>query len=341
MKLKVGELAKRSGLTVRTLHHYDDIGLLKPSARSESGYRLYQRADIARLHQIQALRRFGMSLADIGAFLANPDSPLSGIVAQQIAALDRQIDQATLLRAQLAQLQQQLAQGEEPELADWLTTLELMTMYDKYFSKEELSRLPFFQQSDVRRDEWQAMIAQVRALMDAGVPAADPRAQQLSRDWMVMLERDTAGDADVAVRLHAMLEQEPSVQLQSGVTPEIRQYVSQAFSTLKQAAYAKYLDADEMQRMRENAGKDAARWPALVAGVRRLMDAGAAPDDPAMQALAREWLELFRNFAGDKPETRDRLRSAYQQEPLLLTGTWMNEELMAFVRASAQSLQAG
>jgi MerR family transcriptional regulator, thiopeptide resistance regulator len=72
MLLKVGELAKRAGLTVRALHHYDDIGLLRPSARSDAGYRLYDRNDIARLHQIQALRRFGVALSDIGAFLASP-----------------------------------------------------------------------------------------------------------------------------------------------------------------------------------------------------------------------------------------------------------------------------
>lgn len=72
MQLKVGELAKRSGLTVRALHHYHAIGLLSPSARAENGYRLYGRDDIARLHQIQALRRFGLSLAEIGAFLDQP-----------------------------------------------------------------------------------------------------------------------------------------------------------------------------------------------------------------------------------------------------------------------------
>ncbi|NDY74733.1 MerR family transcriptional regulator, partial [Desulfobacter hydrogenophilus] len=70
MLLKVGELARRSGITVRTLHHYDAIGLLTPSARSDSGYRLYNRDDIARLHQIQAMRRLDLSLADIGALLA-------------------------------------------------------------------------------------------------------------------------------------------------------------------------------------------------------------------------------------------------------------------------------
>ncbi|KQN67535.1 hypothetical protein ASF04_17235 [Duganella sp. Leaf61] len=78
MLLKIGELAKRTGLTVRTLHHYDAIGLLQPSARTDAGYRLYNRTDIARLHHIQALRKFGLSLADIGASLDRPDLPLEG-----------------------------------------------------------------------------------------------------------------------------------------------------------------------------------------------------------------------------------------------------------------------
>ena len=87
MLLKVGELARRSGLTVRTLHHYDSIGLLKPSGRSDAGYRLYNRDDVARLHQVQALRRFGMTLADIGHFLAKPDTSLPDLIARQIDAL--------------------------------------------------------------------------------------------------------------------------------------------------------------------------------------------------------------------------------------------------------------
>ena len=101
MLLKVGDLAKRCGLTVRMLHHYDSIGLLTPSARSDSGYRLYDKADIARLHQIQALRRFGMSLADVGAFLASPGVPLTTIMERQIAMLDQQITQASVLRDRL------------------------------------------------------------------------------------------------------------------------------------------------------------------------------------------------------------------------------------------------
>ena len=69
MLLRVGELAKRTGVTVRALHHYDSIGLLQPSARSEGGYRLYDRDDVARLHGIQTLRRLGVPLAEMTQLL--------------------------------------------------------------------------------------------------------------------------------------------------------------------------------------------------------------------------------------------------------------------------------
>jgi len=63
------------------------------------------------------------------------------IVGKQLEFLERQIDQSTKLHNRLHQLQDQLTRGEEPALADWLTTLEMMTMYDKYFSADELKHL--------------------------------------------------------------------------------------------------------------------------------------------------------------------------------------------------------
>lgn len=65
----VGELARATGLTVRTLHHYDRIGLLQPTDRSPSGYRLYGREDVRRLYRILALRQLGLGLKDIDARL--------------------------------------------------------------------------------------------------------------------------------------------------------------------------------------------------------------------------------------------------------------------------------
>ncbi len=89
MLLKVGELARRSGMTFRTLHYYDSIGLLIPSARSDAGYRLYNRADITRLHHIQALRRMGVTLAEIAALLARSELSLPAVIAQLMSRAGR------------------------------------------------------------------------------------------------------------------------------------------------------------------------------------------------------------------------------------------------------------
>ncbi|MEU1685299.1 MerR family transcriptional regulator [Micromonospora sp. NPDC005707] len=63
---RIGELRRRTGLTVRTLHHWDHVGLLRPSARTSSGHRLYDERDVGRLYRIVALRELGLPLETIG-----------------------------------------------------------------------------------------------------------------------------------------------------------------------------------------------------------------------------------------------------------------------------------
>ncbi|WP_437741074.1 MerR family transcriptional regulator [Sorangium sp. So ce1504] len=137
MFLKIGELARRTGLTVRALRHYDEIGLLVPSGRSMGGYRLYDRKDVARLYRIQALQRLDLSLADIQDLLDNAAGGLSEVVARQVAQLDREILQASALRTHLLAVQGQLQANEEPGIDDWLVALESMVAGSKYFSEDE------------------------------------------------------------------------------------------------------------------------------------------------------------------------------------------------------------
>jgi DNA-binding transcriptional MerR regulator len=340
MMLKIGELGKHTGLTVRALHHYDAIGLLKPSARSDAGYRLYNRHDIARLHQIQALRKFGLSLADIGTYLARPDQPLATVVAQQITMLTRQIDQASTLRARLVDLQQQLAQGQEPELASWLTTLELMTMYDQYFSQEELQQLPLYHAADAVKAEWETLVDAVRALMASGAGPEDPRAQALAQQWMTMVVRDTAANPVLFAKLNAMHEQEPLVQDETGITPAVMQFVIAASGAHKLAIYRKYLNDDEFEFLRANIGKRASEWPPLIAQVQSAMDQGIAPAAPQAQALARHWFDLFRSFAGDNPATQQKIRKALTNEPGLTDTGFVTAAMRDYVRAAMMAMAA-
>jgi len=66
---RIGELASRTGLTVRTLHHYDRIGLLRPGRRTPAGHRVYGESEVQRLYAIVALRSLGMPLARIAETL--------------------------------------------------------------------------------------------------------------------------------------------------------------------------------------------------------------------------------------------------------------------------------
>ncbi|NKY40798.1 MerR family transcriptional regulator [Cellulomonas septica] len=87
---RVGDLAALTGLTVRTLHHYDDVGLLRPD-RTAAGHRVYRRAHVERLYRISVLRRFEVSLDDIGAALDDPGWTLDGALRTHLVELEDQV----------------------------------------------------------------------------------------------------------------------------------------------------------------------------------------------------------------------------------------------------------
>src|SRR5437016_7975257 len=90
--LKVGELARRTGLTIRTLHHYDEIGLLKPSLHTEAGHRLYTAGDVARLQQVVSLRQLGFALEEIHACLDRPEFAPLEVIGLHLARLREQME---------------------------------------------------------------------------------------------------------------------------------------------------------------------------------------------------------------------------------------------------------
>jgi len=339
MELTVGELARRSGLTVRTLHHYDAIGLLVPSLRSAAGYRLYDRANIERLHRIQALRQLGLSLADIGVALSGPEPPLAELIDRQLVQIDREMVRAERLRGKLVQLRAQLASGQPPDLAEWLDTLELMTMYENYFSAEEIKQLPLLHDADTRA-EWSAMVSAVQAALDRGVSPDAPEAQILALRWMRTLYRDTHGNPDFLVRLNNMHDNEPGSWDAMGVTTVVRGFVEQAFVEGRLAIYQRYLKPDEFAFMRQHYGATFNEWPPLLVALRKAMADGVRPDQPQALALGERWVTLFRRYAGDDPGTHERIREAHAKEPDLTDSSWADEAVIGYVRSIIAALQA-
>ena len=126
----MGELAQRTGLTVRTLHHYDEIGLLKPSLHTEAGYRLYTAGDVARLQQVLSLRQLGFTLEEVRGCLDRPGfSPLE-VIGLHVARLREQIELQRRLCERLDAIAAHLALAGEVSADEFLDTIEEMTMLE-------------------------------------------------------------------------------------------------------------------------------------------------------------------------------------------------------------------
>jgi DNA-binding transcriptional MerR regulator len=326
--LKVGELAALASLTVRTLHHYDSIGLLRPSARSDAGYRLYDRDDVARLHQIQALRSFGMSLADIGLYLDSPQGSPLAVVERQLAALDRQMREAEQMRKHLRRLHAELANGGQPDLSTWLDSLEQMSMYEKYFTQDELARLPMYHDEAVKA-QFKGLVEEAAELVRTQVAPDSDTARDFGRRWLDTFGRGTGGDAELAARVNLMVTREKG---SPDVPEELMRYVMAVIGELKYAIWSRYLAPDVIARMRSHYASRGHEWAVLIGQVREQMRRDPDAAQPASHALGHQWMALFHDMVGTDPQAVAGFRRAIEVEPMLRKGSGVSDEAIAWLR---------
>lgn len=144
--VKVGELATVTGLTVRTLHYYDEIGLLSPSGRSGAGHRLYSTDDVQRLYRIGLLRGLGLRLEEVAAALDDPAWDLTGVMNRHIGQLDRKLAVGHRLRQRLSTMVATLTDQRSLETRELLDTLEDMAMLDTKIQR----RIPTLAYADIK-----------------------------------------------------------------------------------------------------------------------------------------------------------------------------------------------
>jgi len=138
---RVGELAQATGLSIRTLHHYDEIGLLCPSERSPSGHRQYDAADVRRLHRVLALRGFGLSLAEVGQVLDGAVSDVRELIRRQLELVEEQIAAATKVQHKLRGVLTGLEQTDEPSAQTVIELIEVMTAMTRALTRQEFDDL--------------------------------------------------------------------------------------------------------------------------------------------------------------------------------------------------------
>ncbi|HEM6923464.1 MerR family transcriptional regulator [Providencia sp. PROV110] len=327
MLFQVGEIAEKTGLTIRTLHHYEEIGLLLPTARTDAGYRLYNMQCIERLTQIQLLRQVGVKLKDIGELLDGQSGDIASLLQERIALLTEQMEQMATLRYRLEQLHRQMQTGDVLTQADWFSVLEMMSMFDKYFTPQELEQLPLYTAHTLKNQEWQQRIATVSQLMEQGAAPQSTEVQQIAHEWMTALERDTGGNPDFFARLNQIHLSDNTLAYSSGISVAMIQYVAEGFSEYQLSLFKPHLTAAQFALVRQHYFASGQVWPELIAGLYNAMKARKSPDSEEVQQLAKTWLAMFNQFTGKDPELQEKIRMVYREEPRISQGTWMTPEI--------------
>jgi MerR family transcriptional regulator, thiopeptide resistance regulator len=201
---RVSEFATATGVTVRTLHHYDRIGLLKPSCRTESGYRLYGRADLERLQQIVALKFVGFPLNQIKDLLdRRPIGVLTALRMQRMVISGR-LEQLRHALSAIEAAESQAQQGGTPDAESLKKIIEVMEMpndpkwMEKYYDEAALAEHkkqwnPAMQEEVTR--EWTELIAEVESSLHEDPAGA--HAQSLAQRWNELVGRFTQGKPQI------------------------------------------------------------------------------------------------------------------------------------------------
>ncbi len=201
------EFAELAGVTVRALHHYDRLGLLKP-LRNGSGYRLYRERDLERLEQIVALKFLGLPLKDIRKLLESAAPELPEALRMQRSALEekrRQLDQAIAAIRDAESAVSAGRRADAPLLKKIIEAIEMQqnndwTKYANEAAREKLATrqqqwTPELQEQCTR--DWTQLIGEVQAAMNAGMDRNSPEAQALAARWKKLVEGFTQGDPDL------------------------------------------------------------------------------------------------------------------------------------------------
>ncbi len=210
------EFAKLSGVTVRALHHYDRLGLLKPSRHTRAGYRLYSENDVERLEQIVALKFIGLSLKQIKEVLSRKSLDLASTLQQQRQAIEEKRNRLDLAIKAIQRAENVVAANNQPDWGTFVKIIEVINMQNdmdwskKYYSEEaqqEIAKRAATIPSAVIEQAqryWVTLIKEVETAVAAHEDPASEHAQALAARWTELLKGFTGGNPEIQGGLNKM-----------------------------------------------------------------------------------------------------------------------------------------
>jgi MerR family transcriptional regulator, thiopeptide resistance regulator len=197
------EFAKRAGVTIRALHHYDRLGLLKPSGRTRAGYRVYSDRDFARLEQIVALKFIGFPLHQIRDILRRQHSDLRAALEQQHRILAEKREHLERAIKAIERAEQLVAAAGKPDWEPFRKVIEVIQMQTRknwmktYYSEEQLANLRRRWSPEVQAESergWADLVRDTEAAMAQGERPSGQTGRELAERRQALLAMFTGGD---------------------------------------------------------------------------------------------------------------------------------------------------
>jgi len=209
------EFAKLAGVTIRALHHYDQLGLLKPGGRTAAGYRLYSDRDLVRLEQIVALKFIGFPLSQIRELLSHRDLDIVATLRQQRQIIAEKRDHLDRAIRAIERAEQLVSSGEH---SDWepfrkiIEVIQMQTRKDwmkKYYSEEQLNDLRRRYTPEVQAQAesgWAELVRDVEAAIARGESPASETGRKLAERKQKLIDLFTGGDPGIIANLQKIYE---------------------------------------------------------------------------------------------------------------------------------------
>lgn len=241
--MNVGEVAALAGVTVRTLHHYDRIGLLSPSGRTAAGYRQYSPADLDRLHQVLLYRELGFALEEVATLLDDPSADPAEHLRRQHRLLRDRLDRTSAMVAAVEKEMEARNMGISltPEerfevFGDWLPEEYAAEAEQKWGQTDAWAQSQQRTRAMTKEDwlrvkaESDDVEARFAAALRSGVPADSEQAMDLAEEHRQQISRNFY---DCSVEIHAGLgrmyvEDQRFTAYYERIAPGLAQYVSTA-----------------------------------------------------------------------------------------------------------------
>jgi DNA-binding transcriptional MerR regulator len=236
---KIGEIALRTGLTIRTLHHYDQIGLFSPSRVTDSGHRLYTDADVTRLHQIISLKQLGFALKEIKVMMNNPDYHLTDMLKMQLSRFNEQISILVELRVRLQDIFELLDSGQSVSSERFMMAIQMMRIIQSPHFKpgqtEEMKNLF----KSLGKHELEKSYAEGQQLIDEfckykkmGKLPDDPGVAALAERWKREVDLYAPADAGFIQSAEQYYSEHPEDAIRYGMDGELYEFIKKAVSLI-------------------------------------------------------------------------------------------------------------